>query len=268
MVGRLPYRVGMDWQRLADVIRGELAKRGWTQKDLADRAEVDIKTISLLLNAHPRSRLPRSIPRVEAALGWAPGSARAVLEGDEPTSVEVPTSTHTPVTKTSARAAVEFWRAARQAQVSLTELIHSSLTLSDAGWHIPSDDVQDAVVAVRRYYQHADTITSILRSALGVLEHRAAETSDTPPIVDGEPLNDAELAIYKEMLDPYGETVAADAVRSLRRARQGTKRNDEEKQQVGQQRRAPDISQILDVSQLRSALLASNSDDDLDDASL
>ena len=82
MVGRLPYRVGMDWQRLADVIRGELAKRGWTQKDLADRAEVDIKTISLLLNAHPRSRLPRSIPRVEAALGWAPGSARAVLEGD------------------------------------------------------------------------------------------------------------------------------------------------------------------------------------------
>lgn len=41
------------------------------------------RSIGLLLNGKAKVRLPTTMPAVEQALGWPPGRARLILEGDE-----------------------------------------------------------------------------------------------------------------------------------------------------------------------------------------
>lgn len=243
MTGCLLYRVGMDWQRLADVIRGELAKRGWTQQDLADRAGIDIKTVSLLLNAHPRSRLPRTIPQIEAALNWEPGSARAVLEGGEPTQVEPVAWSSAPAPHNGAeRAAARFWRAARRVQSGLLHASQGTRSLSDAAWLLPKEDLQEALQAIRRYHEHAQVICDLLGVTYSMLEDLVAQASSL--LVDGEPLTDIEERLYKAMLDTHGEHAAAQVVRTYRQAQRNRARNENTRSSVSPQRRPPDISQI------------------------
>lgn len=55
-----------------------------TQIGLAAGAGVSESTVQLLEAGEGRTRLPRSLPSVERALGWAPGSAVVVLEGGDP----------------------------------------------------------------------------------------------------------------------------------------------------------------------------------------
>lgn len=76
-----------DWTRLADYVRAARTALGLTQRELAAKAGIGFTTVQLLESAAPRTRLPDTIPAVEAALGWAPGSARSVLLGGEPESV-------------------------------------------------------------------------------------------------------------------------------------------------------------------------------------
>lgn len=76
-----------DWERLADHIRAEMGRRDWTQRDLADRAKVPLRTLGDLLKGG-HTRLPNSVPKVEAALGWEPGSARTILEGGRISAAE------------------------------------------------------------------------------------------------------------------------------------------------------------------------------------
>lgn len=80
-----------DWTRLADHVRAARLAQGMTQAELADAAGIGFTTVQLLERGTPRTRLPNTIGAVELALGWAPGSARRVLEGGSPEpSVSLP----------------------------------------------------------------------------------------------------------------------------------------------------------------------------------
>lgn len=69
------------WKMLGDFIRDELARKGWTQQQLADEAGVTQVTISAIVNGRARGRIPRSMPAIEQALGWPVGSTRILLDG-------------------------------------------------------------------------------------------------------------------------------------------------------------------------------------------
>lgn len=76
-----------DWERLADAVRRRRDELGFTQVQLATLAGVTAMTIRNLEGGRKFKRLPASISAVEQALGWAPGSARAILAGGDPTPV-------------------------------------------------------------------------------------------------------------------------------------------------------------------------------------
>jgi transcriptional regulator with XRE-family HTH domain len=77
-----------EWQQLADHIRAEMSRRGWTQHDLAEAAGIGEKTVNTLLSGRERPRLPRTMPAVEVALGWRPGTARRIVDGEDPLGAE------------------------------------------------------------------------------------------------------------------------------------------------------------------------------------
>lgn len=74
-----------DWARLANAIKRRREALGLTQVQLADLASVTDTTIRNLEGGRAFKRPPASLPAVEHGLGWAPGSARAILAGGEPT---------------------------------------------------------------------------------------------------------------------------------------------------------------------------------------
>jgi len=74
-----------DWERLADAIKRRREALGFTQVKLAELVGVTDTTIRNLEGGRQFTRPPSSLPSVERALGWAPGSARAVMAGGEPT---------------------------------------------------------------------------------------------------------------------------------------------------------------------------------------
>lgn len=74
-----------DRGRLARAIQRRRDSLGFTQVQLADLAGVTDTTIRNLEGGREFKRLPASLPAVEQALGWVPGSARAILGGGEPT---------------------------------------------------------------------------------------------------------------------------------------------------------------------------------------
>lgn len=71
-----------DWERLAKAIKQAREAAGMTQKDLAKRAEVSEGSVQNLEDPNRRpTRIPQSLAKVEAALGWAVGSGVAILQG-------------------------------------------------------------------------------------------------------------------------------------------------------------------------------------------
>ena len=77
-----------DWPRLAAAIKAAREARGMTQVELADAAGVVETTVQNLEDENRTyARTPPSLKHIERALGWAPGSVTAVLEGGEPTSM-------------------------------------------------------------------------------------------------------------------------------------------------------------------------------------
>ncbi|MGC4925627.1 helix-turn-helix domain-containing protein [Streptomyces sp. DT117] len=74
-----------DWVRLGHAIEAARDAKGMTQVALAEAADVSESTVQNLESGKARVRQPPSVKKVEAALGWAPGSADAVLAGGEPT---------------------------------------------------------------------------------------------------------------------------------------------------------------------------------------
>lgn len=76
-----------DWERLAEALRRRRDDLGFTQVQLAEMVGVTDTTIRNLEGGRTFTRPPSSLPGVERALGWAPGSARAILDGGEPTLI-------------------------------------------------------------------------------------------------------------------------------------------------------------------------------------
>ncbi|MGW4076012.1 helix-turn-helix domain-containing protein [Streptomyces asiaticus] len=74
-----------DWARLGARIRASREAQGFSRKKLSDMAGVSEKSIQTAEEGRvPRARWPQSLPVIEQALGWAPGSMRAILDGGEP----------------------------------------------------------------------------------------------------------------------------------------------------------------------------------------
>lgn len=71
-----------DWQGLADHIKAGMARFGWSQRDLAEHAGVGVRTVGDLLSGRPRRWIPNTMPAIEAALRWPPGTARRILDGE------------------------------------------------------------------------------------------------------------------------------------------------------------------------------------------
>ena len=226
----MAYFVAMDWQRLADVIRAELARRGWTQRDLADRANVDLKTISLLVNGHPRSRLPRRIPRIEEALGWAPGSARAVLEGGDPTPM-VEFATDDQLSQVKAGKRDEDKTADKKSdddrvtrvRAAMDDVQHAIFRLSStlhmfmmATWDLPDDEKAHVLHHIRAYQNRLTGVYGLLEDIKENLEQQLIGSS--VKYVDGLPLTAVEVSLYIHMREAHGEDAAADAVRAHRKA--------------------------------------------------
>lgn len=72
-----------DWERLSDYVVSWRTRRDISRSRLAELMGVSTKTVERIENAEPVRTT--SLARLEYALGWKPGSARAVLEGGEPT---------------------------------------------------------------------------------------------------------------------------------------------------------------------------------------
>ncbi|MGW9245822.1 helix-turn-helix domain-containing protein [Streptomyces badius] len=85
-----------DWVRLGHAIETARDAKGMTQVALAEAANVSESTVQNLEAGKERVRQPPSVKKVEAALGWAPGSADAVLAGGEPTPLSTAPSSETP----------------------------------------------------------------------------------------------------------------------------------------------------------------------------
>lgn len=76
-----------DWLRLADYVISHRTARGFgRQPDLAEAAGVASKTVGRLERGE--SVNSATLAKIERALRWAPGSARSILAGGEPTLLE------------------------------------------------------------------------------------------------------------------------------------------------------------------------------------
>ena len=77
-------RTKLQWPKLAEAIRAAREARGLSQVDLAERAGISEGSVQNLESGKARTRIPPSLAKIEAPLGWAPGSGRAILDGGEP----------------------------------------------------------------------------------------------------------------------------------------------------------------------------------------
>ncbi|WP_405769156.1 helix-turn-helix domain-containing protein [Actinacidiphila glaucinigra] len=125
-----------DWARLARAIRrareGRLMGNGahMTQQDLATAAGVSESTVQNLEDENRTyTRRPVTLPRIEAALGWGPGSADLVLAGGDPVAPQ-PTGTSDPdlpkVTGTSRRLPLRVQHELEDGEIIDTEVIDLS----------------------------------------------------------------------------------------------------------------------------------------------
>lgn len=67
--------------RLAQAIRQARQAAGMTQVDLANKAGIAEGSVQNLESGRTRNRIPQSLAKVEAALGWAVGSGVSILRG-------------------------------------------------------------------------------------------------------------------------------------------------------------------------------------------
>lgn len=79
-------RTKLQWGKLASAVRAAREARGLSQEALADLAGVSEGSVQNLESGQSRTRMPPTIAKIEPHLGWAEGSARAILDGGEPTS--------------------------------------------------------------------------------------------------------------------------------------------------------------------------------------
>lgn len=72
-----------DWERLGRAIKARREELGMpTQQALADAADVTRQSVQSLESGKQRTRMPRSIGKVEKVLGWEPGTAARHLTAE------------------------------------------------------------------------------------------------------------------------------------------------------------------------------------------
>lgn len=72
--------MGRDYRGLADAIKREYTARGWTQKQLAERAGISQTALTDLLKGEDHPRVPNSVAKIEVAFDWPTGTTRRILE--------------------------------------------------------------------------------------------------------------------------------------------------------------------------------------------
>ena len=73
------------WARLGQALRAARTHRGLTQQDVGTAAGVSARTVQDVEGgAVPKARMPQSIGKIAAALGWPEGSVDEVLDGIAP----------------------------------------------------------------------------------------------------------------------------------------------------------------------------------------
>lgn len=72
------------WQRLGERVAAARGVRRWSTRDLADAADLSLRTIQAIEAGTSHGFSPVTIGRIEDALGWQPGSVRRIVEGMEP----------------------------------------------------------------------------------------------------------------------------------------------------------------------------------------
>lgn len=74
-----------DWTRLGVLLKEAREAQGLSRRALAEGTDLSEKAIQTAEEGRvPSARWPKSVDVITAALGWAPESARAVLDGDDP----------------------------------------------------------------------------------------------------------------------------------------------------------------------------------------
>src|SRR5690242_11884403 len=69
-------------QQLGQLIRKHRTERGWTQRELAERAGIGWQTVHRLEAGQPRSRQTTVWPKLEKGLNWPQGFIADFLSGD------------------------------------------------------------------------------------------------------------------------------------------------------------------------------------------
>lgn len=67
-----------EWNRLADLVLRERKAAGWTQKQLADRMDVDVRSVRRIEAG--QSVAKTTVAAIDSAFSLPPGTARATLE--------------------------------------------------------------------------------------------------------------------------------------------------------------------------------------------
>ncbi|WP_326700246.1 helix-turn-helix domain-containing protein [Streptomyces sp. NBC_01754] len=79
------HRDPQDWARLGHALRTARVCRGLTQADLGELAGVSGRSVQDAEGgAVPKKRMPYTIGRIAAALGWPEGAVDAILDGKAP----------------------------------------------------------------------------------------------------------------------------------------------------------------------------------------
>lgn len=73
-----------DWARLGRLVRDAREAKGWSRRHMAEASGVSEKSIQITEEGRVPTRWPGSLASIESALGWRVGTARWVLEGNDP----------------------------------------------------------------------------------------------------------------------------------------------------------------------------------------
>lgn len=72
------------WKTLGAALRNARETRGWSRRQLADKAGISEKAIQVAEEGRvPKGRWPQSLQRITAAFDWKPGAAQHLLNSKE-----------------------------------------------------------------------------------------------------------------------------------------------------------------------------------------
>lgn len=135
MLSLVSYGWGMsslvdgNWRRLADYVRSARVERGFSSQGLlADAAGVSEGSVRTLESGKAYVRMPVIVPAVERVLGWEPGTARKLIEGEDPFTTQ------------------QIGPMSKEEKEAFTEVVLRSKSLGRAAREELLDEIKTAVV--------------------------------------------------------------------------------------------------------------------------